>query len=137
MAPSRSHAWDSPGKKTGVGCHCLLQGIFMNPGIDPTSPASPVLAGGFLTTSASWEALSVSAGVLFPNAVLAVARHEVKAALLTGPVCGCGCGEVCGCWLLVRQSASRCLSAVLPEMQAAVLRAALLAFLLRWGQSVD
>ena len=86
---------------------------------------------------ASWEALSVSAGVLFPNAVLAVARHEVKAALLTGPVCGCGCGEVCGCWLLVRQSASRCLSAVLPEMQAAVLRAALLAFLLRWGQSVD
>ena len=20
--------WNSPGKKTGVGCHCLLQGIF-------------------------------------------------------------------------------------------------------------
>ena len=21
------HPWDSPGKNTGVGCHCLLQGI--------------------------------------------------------------------------------------------------------------
>ena len=26
--------WDCPGKNTGVGCHCLLQGIFK-----PTSPA--------------------------------------------------------------------------------------------------
>ena len=100
----------------------------MNPGIKPTPPPSPVLAGGFLTTSASWEALSVSADVLFPNAVLAIARHEVKAAPLTGPVCGCGYGEVYGCWLLMRQSASRCLYAVLPETQAAVLWSALLPF---------
>ena len=24
--------WDSPGKNTGVGCHCLLQGIFQTQG---------------------------------------------------------------------------------------------------------
>ena len=26
------HLWDSPGKKTGVGCHFLLQGIFLTEG---------------------------------------------------------------------------------------------------------
>ena len=42
--------WDSPGKNTGVACHFLLQGIFSDPGKEPTSPASPALAGGFFTT---------------------------------------------------------------------------------------
>ena len=45
--------WDSPGKKTGVGCHAFLQGIFL--GIEPESLESPALAGGFLTTSATWK----------------------------------------------------------------------------------
>ena len=27
--------WDSPGKNTGVGCHFLLQGIFLNQGSNP------------------------------------------------------------------------------------------------------
>ena len=27
--------WDSPGKNTGVGCHVLLQGIFLTQGSDP------------------------------------------------------------------------------------------------------
>ena len=27
-----------PGKSTGAGCHCLLQSIFPNPGIEPGSP---------------------------------------------------------------------------------------------------
>ena len=27
--------WDSPGKNTGVGCHALLQGIFMTQGLNP------------------------------------------------------------------------------------------------------
>ena len=27
--------WDSPGKKTGVGCHFLLQGIFLTQGSKP------------------------------------------------------------------------------------------------------
>ena len=36
--PGSSVCGDSPGKKTGVGCHALLQGIFPNPGIEPRSP---------------------------------------------------------------------------------------------------
>ena len=31
-------------------------GDLADPGIEPTSPASPGLAGGFLTTSTTWEA---------------------------------------------------------------------------------
>ena len=27
--------WDSPGKNTGVGCHCLLQEIFLTQGLNP------------------------------------------------------------------------------------------------------
>ena len=37
-------------KNTGVGCHFLLQGDLSDPGIEPMSPASPALAGGFFTT---------------------------------------------------------------------------------------
>ena len=33
-------------------------GDLPDPGIEPTSLVSPVLAGGFFTTSASWEALN-------------------------------------------------------------------------------
>ena len=33
-----------------MSCHFLLQGIFPNPGIEPSSPGSPVLAGRFFTT---------------------------------------------------------------------------------------
>ena len=38
--------WDSPGKNTGVGCHFLLQEIFLTQGLNP-SPESPALAGEF------------------------------------------------------------------------------------------
>jgi len=31
--------WDSPGKNTGVGCHFLLQGFFLTPGIELISLA--------------------------------------------------------------------------------------------------
>ena len=44
--------WDSPGNVTGVGCHFLLQGIFLTQGSNPTSLASE----GDSTTSAAWEA---------------------------------------------------------------------------------
>ena len=27
--------WDSPGKNAGVGCHALLQGIFLTQGMNP------------------------------------------------------------------------------------------------------
>ena len=39
--------WEFPGKNTGMGCHFLLQGIFLTTEIKPTSLA---LAGGFFTT---------------------------------------------------------------------------------------
>ena len=42
----------SPGKNTGVGCHALLQGIYLpDPGIKAASLSSPALAGGFYTIS--------------------------------------------------------------------------------------
>ena len=43
-------------KNTGVGCCALLQGVFPDPGVEHVSLMSPALAGGFFTTSASWEA---------------------------------------------------------------------------------
>ena len=36
----------------------FLQGTLLDPGIAPTSPTSPALAGGFFTTSTIWEAQS-------------------------------------------------------------------------------
>ena len=38
--------WDFPGKKTGVSCHFLLQGIFLSQGLN----LSPALVGGFFIT---------------------------------------------------------------------------------------
>ena len=44
----------------------LYWGIACNPGIKPVSLTSPVLAGGFFTTSATWEATLLS-HFLFSN----------------------------------------------------------------------
>ena len=38
------------------GLPCPPPGALPNPGIKPVSPASPALAGGFFTTSTTWEA---------------------------------------------------------------------------------
>ena len=35
LSPARLLSWDSPGKNTGVGCHSLLQGIFLTQGLNP------------------------------------------------------------------------------------------------------
>ena len=43
--------WNSPGKNIGVGCHFLLQGIFLTHGLNPR-----LLAGRFFTSRATWEA---------------------------------------------------------------------------------
>ena len=48
--------WDSPDKNTGVGCHALLQGIFLTQGSNPCLSRLPSLAGRFFTTSSTWEA---------------------------------------------------------------------------------
>ena len=50
MGFSRQEYWN--------GLPCPPPGDPLNPGIEPASPVSPALAGGFFTTSASWEALS-------------------------------------------------------------------------------
>ena len=39
--------WDFPGKNAGVGCHFLLQGIFLT---HRSNPVSPSLATGFFIT---------------------------------------------------------------------------------------
>ena len=49
MGFSRQEYWS--------GLPCPPPGDLPNPGIEPVSLASPALAGGFFTTSATWEAL--------------------------------------------------------------------------------
>ena len=46
--------WNLPCKNIGAGCHFILHGIF--PGIEPASLVTPASAGGFFTTSTTWEA---------------------------------------------------------------------------------
>jgi len=40
-----------------VGCHALLQGIFLTQGLNPASLMSLAMAGRFFTTSATWGVL--------------------------------------------------------------------------------
>ena len=42
------------------GLQCPPSGDLPDSGIEPASPASPASAGGFFTTSATWEARSRS-----------------------------------------------------------------------------
>ena len=42
---------DSPCKSTGAGCHALLQGDLLYPGIEPVSPAAPALKAESLSLS--------------------------------------------------------------------------------------
>ena len=42
--------WNSPGKNTGVGCHFLLQGIFLTQGSYLHLLTPPALAGRFFST---------------------------------------------------------------------------------------
>ena len=51
--------WDSPGKNTEGGLPPLPPGALPNPGTEPTFLMSPALAGGFFTTSTTWEAPEV------------------------------------------------------------------------------
>ena len=59
MQPARLlYPWDSSGKNTGVGCHALLQGIFLTQGLN-LHLLSTCLGGEFFTTSTTWEALKM------------------------------------------------------------------------------
>ena len=51
--------WASPGTNTGVGCQALLQGIFLTQGSNTCLWHLPALAGGFFTTSTTWEGVKV------------------------------------------------------------------------------
>ena len=46
--------WSFPGKNTGVSLPRPSPGDLPDPGIEPASLTSPVLAGGFFTSSATW-----------------------------------------------------------------------------------
>jgi len=45
------YTWGFSGKKTAVGCHALLQGVFPTQGLNLHLLMSPALTGGFFTTS--------------------------------------------------------------------------------------
>ena len=65
---------DFPGKNTRVGCHFLLQGI------SPTQEIEPALAGGFLTTSATWDAhLRL---LIYKIQLVALSRNIAKAEII-------------------------------------------------------
>ena len=78
--------WDSPGENTGVGCDALLQEIFLTQGSNPCLTVSPVLAGRFFTTSATWEALLWSAAA-------AAAKSLQSCPALSDPIDGSPLGS--------------------------------------------
>ena len=52
MEPARFlHPLNFPGKDTGAGCSFVLSRESSDPRIEPKSSSSPVLAGGFFTSS--------------------------------------------------------------------------------------
>ena len=56
-SPSRLFcSWNSPGKNIGLGCHALLQGIFLIQGIEPAFPVTSALPMASLSTELSWKA---------------------------------------------------------------------------------
>ena len=65
MGFSRQEYWS--------GLPCLPPGDLSDPGIKPASLMSPALAGGFITTSATWEAVMVSS---FHLIQLSVGRYQ-------------------------------------------------------------
>ena len=50
------YPWESLGKNTGVGCHALLQGIFLTQGSNPWFLCLLNWQAVFFATSATWEA---------------------------------------------------------------------------------
>ena len=58
------YPWDFPGKNTGVGCHSLLQGIFLT--------QVSCIAGRFFTIWATWEALAHCGRLYFSKMVTSI-----------------------------------------------------------------
>ena len=81
------HPWDSPGKNTRVGCRAFLHRIFLTQGWKLCLLHLPARAGGFFTTSTTWEAptgqrtyasKSPSMGV-FPVCLMVMQFEELRA----------------------------------------------------------
>ena len=63
--------WGSPGKNTERVCPALLRGIFLTQGSKPCLLSLSALAGGFFTTSATWEACcNNNNGLFFLNEII-------------------------------------------------------------------
>ena len=54
-SPPGSSVHGIPRQESWSGLSCPPPGDLLDPGIEPTSLMSPALAGGFFTTSATWE----------------------------------------------------------------------------------
>ena len=68
MGFSRQEYWS--------GLSCSPPGDLPNPGIKPASLMSPALAGGFFTTSATWEAPAIYFfGVIVQNYCRCIIKH--------------------------------------------------------------
>ena len=52
-----------------MGCYFLLQGNLPDPGIEPMSLVSLAFAGGFFTTSTTWEAPGIIGVTLVYNII--------------------------------------------------------------------
>ena len=79
----------SMGFSRGVGCHVLLQRIFPTQGLNLGLSLSVVSAGGFFTTSATWEALLRTyfttvwvSGLVTPSECQCLLRHHFPDSLL-------------------------------------------------------
>jgi len=74
--------WDFPGKNTGVGCHFLLQGIFLTQELNPHLPASPALAGGFFTTEPPGKPRLCVANSKFQKPIQTMRFHSISTFIL-------------------------------------------------------
>ena len=74
--------WDFPGKNTRVGCHFLLQGIFLTSGIER---ASPTLQAGSLLLSHQGSAPVMIYHSPQPRSKLASEDHDLCSCALASP----------------------------------------------------
>ena len=77
LQPTRLlHPWESPGKKTGVGYHFLLQGNLPDPGIEPRSPA--LQADALTSEPPGKQYIMRNAGLEEAQAGIKIARRNLN-----------------------------------------------------------
>ena len=78
--PGSSGHGDSPGKKTGAGCHALLQRDLPNPGIKPASLISCVSQKGSLPLVPPGKPHTIISSVQFSHSVVSdsLRPHELQ-----------------------------------------------------------